>query len=80
MELFPGVPPTVKHIRDIKANVTKTKGPLIVLTAIFYPKHIGETFANDTNAKFRHLSTDVGAPGIDTYPELFDYLTEAITQ
>jgi zinc/manganese transport system substrate-binding protein len=80
LELFPGVPPTVSHIRNVKHNVASAKGPVVVLTAIYYPTHVAESFATDIGAQFRHLPTDVGENSITTYTELFDYLVAEIRQ
>ena len=80
MELFPGVPPTIKHIDQLKTTMKRSAQSTIILTASFYPRKVGESFANDTDATFLHLSTDVGAPGIETYAGLFDYLIEEITR
>lgn len=80
LELFPGVPPTIKHIDQLKTTMKRSAQSTIILTASFYPRKVGESFANDTDATFLHLSTDVGAPGIETYAGLFDYLIEEITR
>jgi ABC-type metal ion transport system, periplasmic component/surface adhesin len=80
LELFPGVPPTIKHLKHLKDNLVKQNQDVIILTANFYPKNIGESFSKDVNAKFRHISTNVGEDGISSYTDLFDYLVAEITK
>ena len=80
LELFPGVPPTIQHIQSLQTRLGTTSRPTIVLTAVYYPKKMGQRFANNTGGQFFHLATDVGSAGVTTYEGLFDYLIEELTK
>jgi ABC-type Zn uptake system ZnuABC Zn-binding protein ZnuA len=80
LELFPGVPPTIQHIQTLQSTLSDTSRPTIVLTAVYYPKKMGQRFASTTGGQFFHLSTDVGSAGVTTYEGLFDYLIEELTK
>jgi ABC-type metal ion transport system, periplasmic component/surface adhesin len=57
LELFPGVPPTVKHLQMLKKKVANSPEQTVVIMANFYPKKIGQSFAKDTNSQFKFLAT-----------------------
>tara|TARA_Y100001935_G_C17309904_1_gene515076 strand:+ start:2703 stop:3638 length:936 start_codon:yes stop_codon:yes gene_type:complete len=80
LELVPGVPPTIKHLKNLKDNIKQKKLKVIVLTANYYPKKVGQAFAKDTHATIHHLYTNVGEDGIETYTALFDYLVAEISK
>ena len=74
MEPVPGIPPTAKHLLAVKKIASSEDLKPIVLSSNFYPKHVSQTFADDIDASFYYLSSNVSDEGIDTYIELFDYL------
>ncbi|MGC6366918.1 MAG: metal ABC transporter substrate-binding protein [Candidatus Marinamargulisbacteria bacterium] len=80
MEMFPGVPPTVNHLKTLKNKVKSSQHKTIVVMANFYPKTIGQSFATDIDAEFKYLATNVGDNNIDTYIQLFDYLVMEMTK
>jgi zinc/manganese transport system substrate-binding protein len=80
LELVPGVPPTIKHLKHLKETVKQKKWTVIVLTANYYPKKVGQGFAKDTHATSHHLYTNVGEDGIEAYTDLFDYLVTEISK
>ena len=80
LEVFPGVPPTINHLKSMKQAIKKNSDETIIITARYYPKRFGESLARDTDANFLALSTNVGDPNIETYADLFDYLVTEITE
>ena len=80
LELHPGIPPTISHLKNLKQSVLEYESNIIVITTNFYPKNIGQSFAKDINAKFKVLYTNVGEGGISSYTDLFDYLVAEITK
>lgn len=80
LEPLPGVPPTTKHLAELKETLLKKQGNKMVLSANYYPKHIGESFAKNCNTKFKYLPISVGDSNAKTYSELFDYIVEELTK
>ena len=80
LEPVPGIPPTAKHLLAVKKIASSEDLKPIVLSSNFYPKHVSQTFADDIDASFYYLSSNVSDEGIDTYIELFDYLVQELTQ
>lgn len=80
LEPFPGIPPTLSHIKNLKDNVAQETHTIYVLTANYYPKSPGKLFAKDINAPFYYLPTNVGDKNISSYIELFNNLTEQLTK
>lgn len=80
LELVPGVPPTIKHLKNLKDTLRQQHASIIVLSANYYPASVGQAFANDTQSTFHHLYTNVGEDGIHSYTDLFDYLVREVAQ
>lgn len=80
LEPIPGIEPTTKHLYALSKRIAHSSKPVIVLTASFYSKDIGASFAKKHGYAFKHVASNVGANGITTYDELFDYLIHELTQ
>ena len=55
LELHPGIPQSISHLKNLKQSVLEYESNIIVITTNFYPKNIGQSFAKDINAKFKVL-------------------------
>ena len=80
LEPFPGVPPTTKHLYQLKQALKQTDKKVHIITANFYPTHFGKQFAQSVNGSFYMLSSNVGGLGVESYFDLFDQIVEKLTK
>ena len=78
LEPHPGIPPTTKHLYTLKQKVKDT--PTLVLTASYYPSRVGKQFSDTIKGTFQSIPVNVGEKGIESYPQLFDYIVGQLTQ
>lgn len=80
LEPLPGIPPTTKHLAELKKQALSGNTSTIVLTANYYPDHVGEAFAKSIHGKHVTVPTNVGEFGISSYSGLFDYIIKELGQ
>tara|TARA_B100000427_G_scaffold243077_1_gene206035 strand:- start:1906 stop:2805 length:900 start_codon:yes stop_codon:yes gene_type:complete len=80
LEPLPGIAPTTKHLVNLSKKLKQSNVPTVVLSTIYYPKKISQSFAKKQGAKFVFVSSSVGSDGVTSYTELFDYLVGAVTK
>ena len=80
LEPLPGIAPTTKHLVDLSQALKESNVPTIVMSTIYYPKKISQSFAKKQGAKFVFVSASVGSDGVTSYESLFDYLVGAVTK
>ncbi|MDO8519824.1 MAG: metal ABC transporter substrate-binding protein [Deltaproteobacteria bacterium] len=74
VEPKPGIPPPPSHIMSLMDRIRKDKIPLII-TENYYDTQAAKEIARKTGIKALVLASSVGgAPGVNTYEALFDYL------
>tara|TARA_B100000427_G_scaffold66560_1_gene53082 strand:+ start:674 stop:1573 length:900 start_codon:yes stop_codon:yes gene_type:complete len=80
LEPLPGIAPTTRHLVSLGRKLKESNSPTVVMSTIFYPKNVSQSFAKKQNAKFVFVSTSVGSDGVTSYMGLFDYLVKEVTQ
>ena len=78
LEPLPGIPPSVKHLTQLKKIVLTHNKDIIILNASYFPTHDGKTFAAAVNGKFVKLSANVGEQNINKYIDLFDTIFNSL--
>ena len=78
IEKLPGIPPTAKHLHQLKQKINSQK-PTLIITASYYPQLKSKRFAEEINAKHVTLAANVMDPKIPSYVQLFDYMIDSIT-
>lgn len=80
LEPLPGIPPTTAHLLTLKKELNKTDSPSLVLSANYYSKKVGTSFAEKIGAAYAQVPTSVGSNGITSYIGLFDYIVQKLTR
>ncbi len=80
LELVPGVPPTTKHLWALKSKLQSQKKPVLVISANYYPEHVGKSFANEMNGTHVSIPANVGENGIESYIGLFEFLSQEMSK
>ena len=80
LEPLPGIPPTTKHLLALEANLNSSTQPILIISTIFYPKRAATNFSKKMDASYKRLSSNVGDNGINSYIDLFDYLSQELRQ
>ena len=80
IEPLPGIAPTTKHLLNLGQTLTQSNVPTVIMSTIYYPKKISQSFAKNHGAKFVFVSASVGSDGVTSYVDLFEYLVGAITK
>jgi len=78
LEPLPGIPPTVKHLAELKSAARRSTEPIMIIQASYYPTRAGQSLAEELHAQFYSLPTNVGSEGIETYPDLFEAIVEVL--
>ena len=78
LEPLPGIPPSVKHLTQLKKIALSNNKDIIILNASYFPTHDGKAFAAAVNGKFIKLSANVGEQNINTYIDLFDTIFNSL--
>ena len=79
IESLPGIPPSVKHLKELNNKVNQSNKEVIVITASYFPQKSSKNFAKKIDADFISLYTNVDGKNIKNYPELFDYLVKELS-
>ncbi len=80
LETLPGIPPTTRHLVKLKSIIEDSNKPKLVITASYYPRDIGQSFAKDIDGHFEVIPANVGESGISSYVELFDFIIAKLTK
>ncbi|MEK9727601.1 MAG: metal ABC transporter substrate-binding protein [Candidatus Margulisiibacteriota bacterium] len=80
LERVPGIPPSAKHLNQLKNKVKNTSQKTIVITASYFPQKSGKIFAKQIESEFISLKTNVDFKEIKNYIELFDYLVAKLNK
>lgn len=80
IEPFPGIEPTPSHIADLTARM-KAAGVRVIGKEPYFESRTPRALALAIGAIIIELTPSVGgAPGVNTYPELFDYLIAVLNR
>lgn len=80
LETLPGIPPTTRHLIKLKSLLNSSDKPKLVISASYYPRDIGQSFAKDIEGHFEVIPANVGESGVSSYVELFDFIIAKLTQ
>jgi zinc/manganese transport system substrate-binding protein len=79
IEERPGIPPGPQHVRAVTEAIRAGKIPLILVDN-YYDPSLPRSIGRETGAEVVMLPNQVeGAPGINTYFDLIDYLIKELT-
>lgn len=80
LEPKPGIPPSVRHVTDLLAQV-QGSGVRFVMQEIYHPQKLSKIFAEKSGAKLLVLPSMTGAlTGTDTVWAKFDYIVNELTK
>ncbi|MFH1741484.1 MAG: metal ABC transporter substrate-binding protein [bacterium] len=78
IEPKPGIPPTPSHTVEVIQTI-KSRNIKVIAVEPFYDRKAADAIASRTGAKVIVLPSSVGGlKGVDTYFDLFDYITEQL--
>ena len=78
LEPVPGVPPSVRHLSDLKGKIGQSKSKIIC--AVYYPQKVCRESANLFKSSFSPLITNSETADKEAYFKLFDRLVGDMTQ
>jgi len=80
LEPKPGIPPSVRHVSDLLAQV-QGSGVRFVIQEIYHPQKLSKIFAEKSGARLQVLPSMTGAlTGTDTVWAKFDYIVNELTK
>ncbi|UCH63134.1 MAG: zinc ABC transporter substrate-binding protein [Fidelibacterota bacterium] len=79
VEPKPGIPPTPSHIASLIEKMKEEQVKVIVIEPYFNLR-IAEKVADRTGARILILPSSVGAEGVSSYLELFDYIIDQLAE
>lgn len=80
IEPKPGIPPTPSHLRKLIDTMT-AKRAKVIMSEIYFPKQGPAKVAAKTGAKVLAVPSSVGGlKGIETFFDLFDFVTGKLTE
>ncbi len=80
IENKPGIPPSPRHLQDLRRRMQNEKIPLILMSNFFDPG-AAETLARETGARLLVLPPSVGGEdGVDDLFDLFDRLVSRLAE
>jgi len=80
IEPKPGIPPTPSHLREL-IDTMKARKAKVIMAESFFPRQGPESVAMKTGAAVLEVPSSTGGiPGIESYFDLFDFVTKELAE
>ncbi|RAP39012.1 hypothetical protein DID80_01385 [Candidatus Marinamargulisbacteria bacterium SCGC AAA071-K20] len=78
LESLPGIPPTTKHLHNLKLGIKKEEKPVVLLMANYYNQAVGRSFSNRIGARLVVVPINASHTTETSYFDLFDAIVKEI--